>query len=145
MKFYQYTVIFQEVPDEITLAFEITGCPHKCHGCHSPHLIEDIGTELTLDLFKNILAKYFGMITNVAFFGGEQYSELEQYLEYVKTLGLKTTLWTGSCEIVPTLKNKLNYLKTGAYVESLGGLQSPDTNQRYCNLDTGEEIRLHRR
>jgi len=144
MKFYQYTVVFQEVPDEITLAFEITGCPHKCDGCHSPHLMEDIGTELTMGMFKNILAKYFGMISNVAFFGGDQYGEIEEFLQYAKELGLKTTLWTGNCDIAKNIKEKLNYLKVGAYKQEFGGLQEPTTNQRYYNLDTGTEIHLYK-
>ena len=142
MKFYQYTIVFQEVPDEITLAFEITNCPHKCEGCHSPHLIDDIGTVLTLKLFKQIVDKYFGLITNVAFFGGEQYSEMKEMLTYVKKLGLKTTLWTGSCSVDEKLVTNLNFLKTGPYIEALGGLQEPTTNQKYINLDTGETISL---
>jgi anaerobic ribonucleoside-triphosphate reductase activating protein len=142
MKYYQYTIVFQEVPDEVTLAFEITNCPHKCPGCHSPHLIDDIGIELTLKHFQQIVDKYFGMITNVAFFGGEQYSELIDMLAYVKQLGLKTTLWTGSCAVNQAIMPHLNYLKTGPYVEELGGLQSSTTNQQYINLDTGEPIRL---
>lgn len=144
MKFYQYTVVFQEVPDEITLAFEITNCPHKCEGCHSPHLLEDIGTELTIDVFKEVLGKYFGMITNVAFFGGEQYDEMEEMLDYAKDLGLKTTLWTGGCDVAPRIKEKLNFLKTGEYRHELGGLQSEDTNQKYINVKTGEDINLRR-
>ena len=142
MKFYQYTVVFQEVPDEITLAFEITNCPHKCEGCHSPHLIDDIGTELTLKLFKQIVDKYFDLVSNIAFFGGEQYSEMIEMLAYAKELGLKTTLWTGSCSVERTISAQLNYLKTGPYIEELGGLQEPTTNQKYINLDTGEAISL---
>ena len=142
MKFYQYTVVFQEVPDEISLAFEITNCPHKCEGCHSPHLIADEGTILTLKLFKQIVDKYFGLITNIAFFGGEQYSEMIEMLAYAKKLGLKTTLWTGSCSVDETITANLNYLKTGPYIEEFGGLQEATTNQKYINLDTGEAISL---
>ncbi|WP_231731034.1 4Fe-4S cluster-binding domain-containing protein [Lacimicrobium alkaliphilum] len=28
-------ICFQEVPDEVSLAFTITGCPLACAGCHS--------------------------------------------------------------------------------------------------------------
>ena len=28
-------ITFQEVPNEISLSFLITGCPLKCKGCHS--------------------------------------------------------------------------------------------------------------
>ena len=43
LKYTSYTVVFQEVPDEVSLAFEVSGCPFKCEGCHSPHLWEDVG------------------------------------------------------------------------------------------------------
>ena len=35
-------VVFEEIPDEVTLAIEITNCPGMCVGCHSPWLRGDI-------------------------------------------------------------------------------------------------------
>lgn len=144
MKYWQYTIAFQEVPDEISLAFEITGCKNNCEGCHSPHLQSDTGQELTFDLFKKIVGKYVGLITNVLFMGGEQYKELKQYLDYVKSLGIKTTLYTGSCDVEYDIKHSLDYLKTGRYIPELGALDAPTTNQRLVKLATGETIQIRK-
>lgn len=38
MKYSDAQVVFAEVPDEITLAISISGCPNRCPGCHSQHL-----------------------------------------------------------------------------------------------------------
>jgi len=145
MKFWQYTVVFQEIPDEISLAFEITNCPYRCGECHSPHLQEDIGQELTLEGFTGIINKYIGLITTILFLGGEHYSEIKNFLECARAMGLKTALYTGGCEIDHELKAQLNYLKTGQFVPSLGGLDHPTTNQRLVNLDTGENILMTKR
>ena len=39
-------VVFSEVPDEISLAISITGCPRRCPGCHSEYLWEYHGNLL---------------------------------------------------------------------------------------------------
>lgn len=145
MKYYQYTITFQEVPDEITLAFEITSCPHRCDGCHSPHLQEDIGQELTPSLFCDILKRYQGLITNVAFMGGEQFAEINDLLNIVQSNKLKTTLYTGSEKVEESTKSLLNYLKTGPYIPAMGGLDRPTTNQRLVNVETGETIPMNKR
>ena len=48
MKYYNYDVVFQEIPDETTLAINISNCPCRCPGCHSKFLWEDVGVELTV-------------------------------------------------------------------------------------------------
>lgn len=48
VKYTDSQVTFREIPDEITLCINISGCPNHCEGCHSSYLAEDIGTKLTL-------------------------------------------------------------------------------------------------
>ena len=36
LKYSNYEITFAEVPDEISLCINLTNCPHKCIGCHSP-------------------------------------------------------------------------------------------------------------
>ena len=51
MKYNSIDILMQEVPDEISLAYEITGCPNMCKKCHSPELRDStLGIELTSDL-----------------------------------------------------------------------------------------------
>ena len=38
LKYLNCQVTFAEVPDEISLCINITNCPNRCPGCHSPEL-----------------------------------------------------------------------------------------------------------
>ena len=49
LKYFDKAIVFQEIPDEVSLAINITNCPHRCKNCHSPYLRENIGTELTYE------------------------------------------------------------------------------------------------
>ena len=48
LKYVNTGVVFQEIPDEVTLAINISNCPCRCPGCHSHYLWEDIGTLMPL-------------------------------------------------------------------------------------------------
>lgn len=132
LKYLGYSIVFQEVPDEVTLAINISGCPHKCEGCHSKYLWEYEGNYISDDL-DELIEKYKGLITCVCFMGGDQNQiDLLGLLKTVQKYGLKTALYTG-LGLVNNLSirilGNLNYLKTGRYDSSLGGLDSPTTNQ----------------
>ena len=51
LKYVDVMETFAEVPDEITLAINLSNCPHRCKGCHSEYLQKDIGEELTTQKF----------------------------------------------------------------------------------------------
>ena len=70
LKFADYDIVFQEVPDETTLALNLSNCPHRCEGCHSPQLREDIGTPLTPKSLDSLLARY-PYVTCVGLMGGD--------------------------------------------------------------------------
>ena len=57
LKYYNTMVVFREIPDEITLAINITNCPCHCKGCHSQFLWEDTGTPLTFNEVENLIEK----------------------------------------------------------------------------------------
>lgn len=57
LKYESYFVVFQEVPNEVTLGINVSGCPYKCKGCHSPFLWKDEGIPL-LDNLENIIKLY---------------------------------------------------------------------------------------
>ena len=160
MKIASYDIVFQEVPGEVTLALNISGCPNRCPGCHSPHLREDIGEELTDELLDALINQYRTGITCVCFMGGDQDpDEVARLAAHVKAQGIKTGWYSGTNPPVPLSKwegspeltnatnanyenyenyanyeNNLlvfDYVKFGPYVEALGGLKSPTTNQRF--------------
>ena len=41
VRYHNFDIVFAEIPGETTLAFNITNCPNRCPGCHSPHLTAD--------------------------------------------------------------------------------------------------------
>jgi len=136
LKVASFDIVFQEIPGEVTLALNLSNCPCHCPGCHSPHLAEDIGEPLTAELLDGLMARYGSMITCVAFMGGDSDpDEVARWAEYVRPL--KTAWYSGrpsypnnqSNLIIPSTQNPFDYIKLGPYIESLGGLKSPNTNQ----------------
>jgi anaerobic ribonucleoside-triphosphate reductase activating protein len=136
------TVVFQEVPNEISLCFSITGCKIGCSGCHSTELWdENKGKPLCNKRFKQLLKRYQGLITCVLFLGGEWHANaLIEKLIIAKHFALKTCLYSGLDHISTNISNHLTYLKTGAWNASLGGLESKNTNQIFRNMLTGENL-----
>jgi anaerobic ribonucleoside-triphosphate reductase activating protein len=136
------SVVFQEVPNEISLCFSITGCKVGCKGCHSTELWnEENGISLTKQVFIQWLKKYKGLISCVVFFGGEwQPSALIEKLLIAKNFGLKTCLYSGEKNIDINISQHLNFLKTGKWQAELGGLDSITTNQVFRDLTTGEKL-----
>lgn len=141
MKYLRATTSFSAVPKEISLAIEITNCPHRCEGCHSPELCENIGiplNELSLVLlFEKFCSQNKPLFTCVTFMGGDQESdELINLIEYIQSKypHLKMCLYTGSDSVNSDLMSHLNYLKTGRYIEKLGPLGSPTTNQKFIEI-----------
>ncbi|MFA7140937.1 MAG: 4Fe-4S cluster-binding domain-containing protein, partial [Proteiniphilum sp.] len=71
LKYADYDIVFQEIPDEVTLAINLSGCPYRCKGCHSPQLQENIGEELNEAALSRLLQRYGKTITCLCFMGGD--------------------------------------------------------------------------
>jgi len=138
----QPSIVFQEVPNEISLCFSITGCQVRCKGCHSLELWnKNYGSPLTNKTFINWIHRYQKLISCIIFFGGEwQPKMLIEKLLIARNFGLKTCLYTGEKYIDINISQHLNFLKTGAWQAKLGGLESVHTNQVFRNLLTGEKL-----
>ncbi len=143
MKFASYDIVFQEVPDEVSLALNITGCPLHCKGCHSPHLWEDIGEVLDEQAIDSLIATYSGDITCVALMGGDADPKtVERLVRFVKLRGLKTAWYSGRQALPDGFDVRLlDYLKLGPYVEALGGLKSKTTNQRLYRVESDGSLK----
>ena len=125
---------FQEVPDETSLTILIGDCPFRCKGCHSPELQEAKGNNLLEDI-NDLIDKYFGAITCVCFMGeGRDEEELLACNQIAKDRGLKTALYSGSDTAFARMLEHFDYIKQGPYIESLGGLDSPTTNQKMYKI-----------
>lgn len=136
VKYYNAMVVFEEIPDEITLAINITNCPCHCKGCHSEFLWEDRGILLTTEELDNLIDKNDG-ITTICFMGGDAEPELINTLaEYVHEIKrLKVGWYSGRDSYYKNINfNYFDYIKLGHYDEDLGGLNKETTNQRLYKI-----------
>ena len=136
LRYANYDIVFQEIPDEVTLAINLSNCPNRCEGCHSPHLQEDTGEELTESVLSDLLNMYGNAITCVCFMGGDNSPESVQYLaKSVRQFHKKIAWYSGRSELYENAQCCFDYIKLGKYIETLGGLNSPTTNQRFYRIE----------
>ena len=137
LKYVDAKVVFAEVPDEVTLAINISNCPCQCKGCHSSYLAQDIGKELTFDSLLRLCAGNNG-ISCVAFMGGDsEPSYINKLSEVLKVgeLNLKVAWYSGRQELSTDINLKnFDYIKLGPYREEFGPLNSRTTNQRFYKV-----------
>lgn len=146
LKFYNYDIVFQEIPDEVTLAVNITNCPHRCVGCHSPHLHLDTGHVLNEETLDLLLEKYGRQITCVCFMGGDR--SPKEVAAMAKHLRQRTHLkvaWYSGNDTLPHNAKAFDYLKIGGYKAELGGLRSRTTNQRLYHNVNGKTVDITER
>jgi len=138
MNYYDFQVVFQEVPGEISLCFSICGCPLRCEGCHSPFLWKErSGSVLTHETFIALLQQYKNLASCVLFMGGEWHEEqLINLLTIAKSEQYKTCLYTGLEQVSESVLNKLDWIKTGKWNPLLGGLSSQISNQKFIEIKT---------
>lgn len=136
MKYTETQIVFQEVPDEVALAINISGCPVRCPGCHSPHLAGDVGTVLDIVSLTALIDANPG-ISCVSFMGGDaDPASVAVLAAYVHDLGLKTCWYSGrDMDHASAVLPHLDYIKIGSYMQELGGLASPKTNQRFYRIE----------
>jgi anaerobic ribonucleoside-triphosphate reductase activating protein len=142
MYYYNFQVVLQEVPGEISLCFSISGCNKHCDGCHSPFLWkEGNGSVLTKEVYTSILNQYKNLATCVLFMGGEWHQkELIEMLQLAKIKKLKTCLYTGENSVSDEIIDQLTWLKTGKWKQELGGLESRLTNQLFIDVTTNKKL-----
>ena len=147
LKCYSYDIVCQEIPDEITLAVNISCCPNRCPGCHSPWLWEDKGVPMTEEMLSALIGNYSAAITCFCFMGGDaDPSEIQRLSFWIKNRypDLRTAWYSGREELPAEFDSRsLDYVKLGPYKEELGGLKSPGTNQALYRIAAdGSFIRM---
>ncbi len=143
-KYVNTAVVFQEIPDEVTLAINLSNCPCRCPGCHSQYLWSDTGTPLTPLALDKLIEDYGGEVTCVCFMGGDsdpKYIEtLARYLRQGHS-GLKVAWYSGRSRISSTInKAVFDYIKVGPYIKHLGCLKEKTTNQRLYKRASGDNF-----
>ena len=134
LKYVNTGIVFQEIPDEVTLAINISNCPCRCPGCHSKYLWGDIGNILDTASLEKIIKEYCKEITCIAFMGGDSdpqaVSELSRFL-HKEHPQFKVAWYSGRVRFPSHIdKNDFDYVKIGPYLKHLGCLKDSGTNQR---------------
>ena len=132
VKYLETKVVLSEIPNEITLAINITNCPCACKGCHSNYLGQNVGKYLSKEVLLDLIKNNEG-ITCVAFMGGDgdplEINRLASIIrEFYPTLNIG---WYSGRNLLSKdiqFKN-FDYIKLGEYLEERGPLTSPTTNQ----------------
>ena len=134
LKYVNTGVVFQEIPDETTLAINISNCPCRCPGCHSQYLWGDVGEPLTERVLDAFVVQYGADITCMAFMGGDADPvAVNRLAQYVHTAypHLRVAWYSGRLRVPPSVNTQdFDYIKVGPYLRHLGPLKQPTTNQR---------------
>ncbi len=143
LKYVDTKIVFQEIPDEITLCINISNCPCHCEGCHSSYLAEDIGTPLTFEELNKLIEDNKG-ISCIAIMGGDSNPlEVSNIAFYIKSIldNLKVAWYSGRQELSKDIDLKnFNFIKLGPYIKELGPLNSKTTNQRFYKVNNNQLI-----
>lgn len=145
IKYKDYFVVFEEIPDRISLALNITNCQNMCIGCHSPELRLDSGVELTNDKMDDLIEKNYG-VNCVLFMGeGKDMERLLEIAQYVKNkYDIAVAVYSGRNNVEEEYYEVFDYVKVGEYKKEFGPLNSPTTNQRlYRMTEKGKEDITH--
>ena len=140
-KYLDTQVVFQEFPDEITLAINITNCPCHCPGCHSKELAEDIGDILDEPSIDKMIAKN-SEITCIGFMGGDSNpAEVVKLAKYVRKNYPDIKVgWYSGRNTFPLEHGVFHYIKLGPWIEEKGPLTSKTTNQvMYMNISEKDD------
>lgn len=138
LKYVNTGVVFQEIPDEVTLAINLSNCPCRCPGCHSQYLWGDVGEVLNEESLNAFVQRLGHDITCIAFMGGDadplEVNRLAHYLRHHHP-SFKVAWYSGRIRLSPAVqKTNFHYLKLGPFIQHLGPLNKPTTNQRLYKI-----------
>lgn len=135
LKYINSQVVFREFPDEITLAFNISGCKIHCKDCHSKFLWENVGNDLTLENIDKELSNINSAITCLGFMGDPDREALNKLVKQVKSkYNYKIGLYSGYNDFNNLDVNLYDYIKLGNFIKEKGGLDNLNTNQRMYKI-----------
>ena len=135
-------IVFEEIPDKVSLAINITNCQNNCIGCHSPELRQNTGKVLTIEELERLIKENRG-INCVVFMGeGNDRITLLDLALYVKIYHkeLSVAIYSGRKEVENDFYTIFDYVKVGPYIKEYGPLNTETTNQRLYKVVDGERI-----
>ncbi len=103
---------------------------------------------MTEEMLSMLIGKYSAAITCFCFMGGDaEPLEVMRLAKWIKTRWphIKTAWYSGKENLPEGFEvTVMDYLKLGPYIEALGGLKSPDTNQVLYRISPdGNMTKIH--
>ena len=134
-----YDIVFREIPDETTLAINLTLCPNHCRECHSAYLREDRGEILSEEVLDNMVSDYVGEVTCICFMGGDndpnEVARLARHLHERYHGEFLTAWYSGKSDFPDGFDaGAFDFVKIGPYIPERGPLNKPTTNQRLYRM-----------
>ena len=132
IKFTDFDVVFEEIPDRVTLALSISNCQNNCKGCHSAYLRKNVGTVLTRSLIKEMFDTQLKYCNCFLLLGeGDDRETLINLSDYVKKeYGIETAIYSGRDEVEDDYFDHFDFVKVGSWQSEKGPLNKETTNQR---------------
>ena len=134
-------ITLNEVPNKVAVFVEFSNCHLKCEGCHSNHLHSDMFDGEKTDI-KYILSYVEKQIDKgaeyIVLMGGDTNGVTKEdlYLLIGRLAEIAPVMLYSGLEDTSILTDtNLTLLKTGGYIEELGGILSPTTNQKVFKKD----------
>ena len=139
LKFLNTMVVFEEIPDKISLAVNMTNCQNKCVGCHSPQLRKDIGKELTEEVVDELIKENEGINCFLFMGEGNDKDSLIKMARYVKEkyASFSLAIYSGRDNVEDDFYELFDYVKIGPYIAKFGPLNKDTTNQRLLKIEDG--------
>ena len=135
IKYKDSYIVFEEIPDRVSLAVNITNCQNNCIGCHSPELRLNSGVELTEDEIDRLINANYGIDCFLFMGEGKDYNRLMELVRYIKeNYSIKVAIYSGRDKVEIEYYGLFDYVKVGGYKEEYGPLNKETTNQRLYEI-----------
>lgn len=139
IKYKDSYVVFEEIPNMVSLAVNITNCQNMCVGCHSPELRLNNGKELTNEEVDNLINSNYGINCFLFMGEGKDKERLLEIAKYVKEEhNLKIAIYSGRPKVECDFYKIFDYIKVGEYKEEFGPLNKETTNQRLYEVSSND-------
>lgn len=135
LRYIEFCLSHEEVPEETALCIYISGCPNRCPSCHYPEMQQAQAGKVLSEYYGQMLDLYHEYTTCVCFMGEGANTEhtREELLNCVNEArgrGYKCCLYSGRNVTLEEWMQKFDYVKLGSYMEECGSITSRTTNQR---------------
>lgn len=141
IKFKDSYIVFEEIPDRVSLAVNITNCQNNCIGCHSPELRLNNGEELTEGMVDKLIKENYGIDCFLFMGEGKDRERLLELAKYIKhNYNLKVAIYSGRNNVEFDFYEVFDYIKVGEYKEEFGPLNRETTNQRLYEITSNNVI-----